>query len=395
MSLCSLTGLFPGCGGENPSEERRAFSEEAEMREVLENMMEREIPAKTPLISPRERALVATVSLTVQQSEVLLAETVGRIIDRKTLSPEEILEAVYQCAPYSGISRAADASKIAHGVFRKKGVHVQKERQTTDGTVDDRFSKGVGAQVALFGERFEAIRKMGPDKVPLSNYFLATNCFGDYYTRKGLDLSTRELLTMVILVNLGVEEQLKAHIQANLSGGRSPEYLEQSIYTALPFCGYPRMLNALRYLKEATEMALGDGKESLANAEKIFSRGEENPFGKYFKGRSYLQMLNQDAVPVGNVTFEPGCRNKWHVHRGGAQLLIATAGEGFLQIEGKNAQKLKPGDVVLVPQGVKHWHGASKDSWFAHLSVEIPDPLLKGGGTEWFEDVDDKEYNAL
>ncbi len=395
MSLCSLTGIFPGCSGENPSEERGAFSEESEMREVLENMMEREIPAKTLLISPRERALVATVSLTVQQSEVLLAETVERIIDKKALTPEEILEAVYQCAPYSGISRAADAAKIVHAVFRKKGVPVQKERQTTDGTVNDRFAKGVGAQVTLFGERFESIRELGPDKVPFSNYFLATNCFGDYYTRKGLDLSTRELLTMVILVNLGVEEQLKAHIQANLSGGRSQEYLEQIIYTTLPFCGYPRMLNALRYLKEAAEVVLGGGKESLANAEKIFPRGEENPFGKFFKGRSYLQMLNQNEVPVGNVTFEPGCRNQWHIHRGGAQLLIATAGEGFLQIEGEKAKKLKPGDVVLVPQGVKHWHGASKDSWFAHLSVEIPDPLSKGGGTEWFGNVDDEEYNAL
>lgn len=399
MSLFTLTAMWAGCCGESAPETGKPFSEDSEMRSILENMTEKEVPSKTPLVGERERALVSVVSLTVQQSNTLLAEAVEKALRAKSLTPEEILEAVYQCAPYSGISRAADAAKIVDAVFRQKGIHATPNRQVTDGTASDRFQKGVDAQIALFGKKFEEIKAKGKDSVPLSNYFLATNCFGDYYTRQGLDLPTRELITMAMLVNLGTEVQLKAHIGANLAGGRSKEYLEQIIYTVLPFCGYPRMLNALRCLEEAYAQSKvpskTKGTESLANAEKIFPRGEKNPYGKYFKGQSYLKMLNMKDIPVGNVTFEPGCRNKWHVHRGGGQLLIATSGEGWLQIEGKPATKLFPGDAVFIPKDVKHWHGAAKDSWFSHLSVEAPDPTAKGSGTDWLEDVDDAAYDAL
>ncbi len=399
MSLFSLTAMLAGCLGESESKVEMPFSEDAEMRTILENMTGKEVPSKTPLVGKRERALVSIVSLTVQQSNTLLAAETEKALQEKALSQEEILEAVYQCAPYSGFSRAADAAKIVETVFRKNGIRVTPKRQVTDGTASDRFQKGVDAQIALFGKKFEEIKAKGMDDVPMSNYFLATNCFGDYYTRQGLDLPTRELITMAMLVNLGTEPQLKAHIGANLAGGRSKEYLEQIIYTVLPFCGYPRMLNALRCLEEAyaqsKEQPKAKGTESLANAEKIFPRGEKNPYGKYFKGQSYLKMLNLKDVPVGNVTFEPGCRNKWHIHRGGGQLLIATSGEGWLQIEGEQAKKLLPGDAVFIPKGVKHWHGATKDSWFSHLSVEVPDPTAKGSGTDWFEDVADADYDAL
>ena len=203
---------------------------------------------------------------------------------------------------------------------------------------------------------------------------------------------------MAILVNLGTEPQLKAHIGANLAQGRTREYLEQIIYVCLPFCGYPRMLNAMAYLKEVAEIAqkaAGKGIESLAVSEKIFPRGEKNPFGKFFKGQSYLKRLNQKGVSVANVTFEPGCRNNWHIHHDGGQLLIVTAGEGWLQFDGEPARKLRAGDAVYIPKDVKHWHGASKDSWFAHLSVEVPDPTATGKGNEWLEEVSDEAYGRL
>lgn len=397
MQILGLSAFLAACDGNCEKDSFRAFSKDSELRSVLTNLTEQEVPAKTPLVEPKERALVTIVSLVVQQSGTLLAEEVDKFLAQKVLSPEEILEAVYQCAPYSGISRAADAADIVSAVFKARGISVQANRQTTDGTAADRFEKGVSAQIELFGAaRFEPIQKAGKDAVPLSNYFLATNCFGDYYTRKGLDLRTRELLTMAILVNLGVEPQLRSHIAANLSGGRSSEYLEQIIYVCLPFCGYPKMLNAQSYLKDiAAKLPAVKGLESVATAEKIFPRGEKNPFGKYFIGQSYLKMLSTDSYPIGNVTFEPGCRNKWHIHRGGGQLLIVTAGEGWLQFEGKPAQKLHAGDVAYIPKDVKHWHGAASDSWFTHLSVETPDPSAAGKATEWLEDVPDEIYNAL
>ena len=127
----------------------------------------------------------------------------------------------------------------------------------------------------------------------------------------------------------------------------------------------------------------------------IFALGEENPFGQYFVGQSYLKMLCTEGVGIGNVTFEPGCRNNWHIHhaqKGGGQILLCTAGRGWYQEWGKPAQQLHPGDVVKIPAGVKHWHGAAKDSWFAHLSVEVPG---EEPSNEWLEPVDDQSYNAL
>lgn len=127
----------------------------------------------------------------------------------------------------------------------------------------------------------------------------------------------------------------------------------------------------------------------------IFALGEENPFGQYFVGQSYLKMLCTEGVGIGNVTFEPGCRNNWHIHhaqKGGGQILLCTAGRGWYQEWGKPAQQLHPGDVVKIPAGVKHWHSAAKDSWFAHLSVEVPGEETSN---EWLEPVDDQSYNVL
>lgn len=124
----------------------------------------------------------------------------------------------------------------------------------------------------------------------------------------------------------------------------------------------------------------------------IFTLGESNiAYQQFFDGHSYLANLVADKdLPfgVGNVTFEPGCRNHWHKHNGGYQILLATGGEGWYQEEGKPAQKMLPGDVVVVHDGVKHWHGAAKDSWFSHLAITAGTP-------EWLEPVSDDDYNAL
>lgn len=105
----------------------------------------------------------------------------------------------------------------------------------------------------------------------------------------------------------------------------------------------------------------------------VFPMGEKNEaFAQYFVGQSYLNMLSTERVTIGNVTFEPGCRNNWHIHHKGGQILLCTAGRGYYQEWGKEAPELHPGDVVNIPPEVKHWHGAAKDSWFAHLAVEVP-----------------------
>ena len=130
--------------------------------------------------------------------------------------------------------------------------------------------------------------------------------------------------------------------------------------------------------------------------ETIFEKGVPNPFGEYFTGQSYLAMLTQlNGVGVANVTFEPACRNNWHIHHGengGGQILLVTGGRGWYQEWGKEAQELRVVYVVTIPVGVKHWHGAAKDSWFSHVAIEVPG---EGTSNEWLEAVSEADYSKL
>ncbi len=127
----------------------------------------------------------------------------------------------------------------------------------------------------------------------------------------------------------------------------------------------------------------------------IFPIGEKNPFGEYFIGESYLNMLTAEGMGIGNVTFSPGCRNNWHIHHatsGGGQILLCTGGFGWYQEIGHDAVPLKKGDVVVIPPNIKHWHGARKDSWFTHIAVEVPGEETSN---EWCSPVSDEEYEKL
>lgn len=124
-----------------------------------------------------------------------------------------------------------------------------------------------------------------------------------------------------------------------------------------------------------------------------FALGEKNTaYQQFFDGQSYLNMLTLDRVVTANVTFEPGCRNHWHIHHKGGQILLVTAGRGYYQEWDKTARELKAGDVVNIPPEVKHWHGAARDSWFAHIAIEVP---AEGASSEWCEPVDPAEYEKL
>ena len=153
----------------------------------------------------------------------------------------------------------------------------------------------------------------------------------------------------------------------------------------------------LRLAKDvwADDTAGTDGKAAFQR-EMIFPVGEPNTaYAKYFVGNSYLATVSKEQIPFANVTFEPGCRNNWHIHRatkGGGQMLVCVAGKGWYQGEGKPAVQMLPGDVIHIPANVKHWHGAAADSWFAHLAFEIPG---ENASNEWLEPVTDEEYEKL
>lgn len=138
--------------------------------------------------------------------------------------------------------------------------------------------------------------------------------------------------------------------------------------------------------------------EEQFEAVNVFGKGQANKaYAKYFVGRSFLNPLTapEAGIHISNVTFEPGCRNNWHIHhavKGGGQILICTGGEGWYQEAGKAAVSLDPGMVITIPAGVKHWHGAKMDSWFSHIAIEVPG---EEGSTEWLEPVKDEEYENL
>ena len=139
--------------------------------------------------------------------------------------------------------------------------------------------------------------------------------------------------------------------------------------------------------------------EATFDQQNVFGKGQANTaFAQYFIGNSYLNPLTkqgESTVGLANVTFEPGCRNNWHIHhatKGGGQLLICTAGEGWYQEEGKPAVSLQEGSVIMIPANVKHWHGAKADSWYSHIAVEVPGENCRN---EWCEPVSDEAYGKL
>ena len=147
--------------------------------------------------------------------------------------------------------------------------------------------------------------------------------------------------------------------------------------------------------EKITQTTEADGKAAFQR-EMIFPIGEPNTaYAKYFIGNSYLAPISKEQIPFSNVTFEPGCRNNWHIHyatKGGGQMLVCVAGKGWYQEWGKPAVQMLPGDVIHIQANVKHWHGAAADSWFAHLAFEVPG---ENASNEWLEPVTDEEYNQL
>ncbi len=219
--------------------------------------------------------------------------------------------------------------------------------------------------------------------------------FGQVWSREDkLPLKIRSIVTLTALVSKGiVDSSLSYHLSTAKKNGVTKTEMAEILTHIAFYAGWP---NAWAAFKMAKEVYKDDSCEE--NHGGFFGLGKPNvDFAKYFVGKSYLNPLTdgKKTVFIANVTFEPGCRNNWHIHhasKGGGQILLCVDGEGWYQEAGKPAQSLKPGDVVTVPAGVKHWYGSKKDSWFSHLAVECPGEETSN---EWCEPVSDEEYNSL
>lgn len=223
--------------------------------------------------------------------------------------------------------------------------------------------------------------------------------FGEVWSREDkLSLRDRSLVTVVSLMAQGLtDSSLTYHLQEAKKNGISKTEIAEIVTHAAFYCGWPKAWAVFRLAKEVwNENAPADDVKAQHAAEMVFPIGTPNDgFKQYFIGQSYLAPLSTEQVGIYNVTFEPGCRNNWHIHnasKGGGQILVCVAGKGYYQEWGKEAVELHPGDVINIPVGVKHWHGAAPDSWFSHLAIEVPG---ENGSNEWLESVDDDLYGKL
>ena len=288
------------------------------------------------------------------------------------LTLNEAKELVGQLYAYCGFPRALNAAatlmKVADDVKPAEGPAASMPR----GSLGERaLPIGTANQTKLCG---------GPVKGALFDFhpqldeYLKAHLFGDIFTRDVLDWRTREIVTIAALAaRPETAPQMKAHIAIGKVNGVTDAQAKAIVR---------------RVQVAATSAALPSDWSPIPV-------GEPNTaYAKYFIGNSYLHKLTLDQVPAFGVTFEPGCRNNWHIHHaktGGGQMLIVTAGEGFYQEWGKTARRLRKGDTVNIPANVKHWHGAAPDSWFQHIALEVPGTEQSN---EWCEPVDDKAYAA-
>lgn len=223
--------------------------------------------------------------------------------------------------------------------------------------------------------------------------------FGEVWSRTDrLASRDRSIVTVTALVSSGIIDQsLLHHLQAAKNNGVTRTEIAEILTQVAFYAGWPKAWGAFRLAKEvwndSTEAA--DARTQYEN-QLMFPIGEPNTvYAKYFIGNSYLAPVSTEQVKFVNVTFEPRCRNNWHMHHaseGGGQMLVGVGGRGWYQEEGKPAVEILPGTVIHIPANVKHWHGAAADSWFSHLAFEIGG---KDTRTEWCEPVTDEEYDKL
>ena len=298
------------------------------------------------------------------------------------LTANQMKEALSQLYAYTGFPRSLNALGTLKKVMEQRGdVEIGAESSPLPGGYDA-LKQGTEVQTKLSGQPFNY------DFCPAEDYYLKAHLFGDIFARDLLTHADRELVTVSALSGLeGVMPQLVAHVRGALNMGVTEEQLH-AIQSALYDKG---LVEESMRLESAIAQVLGDVYPIASPS--AWPLGEPNTaYAKYFTGQSYLALL--DSVSgLCNVSFEPGCRNNWHVHHGATQILICVSGRGWYQEWGKPAVELKPGVTIAVPEGVKHWHGAAKDSWMQHLTYHAN--AKPGNSNEWLEPVTDEQYNSV
>ncbi|MBR1648396.1 MAG: carboxymuconolactone decarboxylase family protein [Alphaproteobacteria bacterium] len=311
----------------------------------------------------KQQALAEASSYAARGNQAGLKNALVKGLDNG-VTVNEFKEILVQVYAYCGFPRSLNALNTLMQTVEERGNKDELGKLPNPMPKGNAVEYGTKNQTKLVGSEVKGALF---EFAPAIDTYLKSHLFGDIFARDNVDWQTRELATVAMLASRkGVENQLNAHIAIAKHNGLTDEQID-----------------------EILEIASHTGNDDL-----LFGFGKENTaYAKYFTGKSYLQPITAtNGVPMFNVTFEPKCRNNWHIHHKGGQILLVTQGRGWYQEWGKEPRELKPGDVVNIPAETKHWHGAAKDSWFTHIAVEVPSD---GGSTEWLEAVADEEYNKL
>ena len=313
-------------------------------------------------LTERQKGLAACACLMAQGDMERLEPAVKQALDGG-VTINELKEAFSQLYAYTGFPRSLNALGVLSKVLENRKPEWQEgkpwKRPVEWDDAQMAYEVGVRNQTQLSGRPFDYAF------CPQDDYYLKSHLFGDIFASDQLNVADREIVTVAALSGLvGVAPQLAAHKQGAVNMGNSQELVDE-LCAWLDKEGYTLISN--------------------------WPKGEPNSgYAQYFIGNSYLADMGGGVV---NVTFEPRCRNNWHIHHKQVQVLICVAGRGWYHEWGKEPIEMTPGTVIAIPAEAKHWHGAARDSWFQHLTYHKD--VQEGASNEWLEPVTDEIYNQL
>ena len=337
------------------------------------------------ILTPRQQALSTIAAWEAKGDQAKLAVALNEGFSNG-LTVSEAKEALSHLYAYTGFPRSLNALGTLQSVIAErdaKGLNTDLGREADPLPADyDALKQGTEVQTKLSGQPFDY------SFAPQTDYYLKAHLFGDIFARNNLSHADREIVTVSAVACLsGCEPQLMSHVAGARNMGVKDDELK-----ALPTLLEVIDPQAAERLREALGKVFDEPYKAVQTVDfTVWPKGEPNTaFAKYFIGNSYLAPMEGGMT---NVTFEPGCRNNWHIHHGIVQVLVCVSGRGWYQEWGKEAVPMTPGTIIPIPKEVKHWHGAAADSWFQHLTYYIDAEEVSS--TEWLEEVNYEVYDNL
>ena len=336
-------------------------------------------------LTKRQQALVAIAANEARGNIEGLKQALNEGFENG-LTISEAKEALSQLYAYTGFPRSLNALGALQQVIKEReaeGKQTEAGREADPLPENyDALKQGTEVQIRLSGQPFNYAF------APQTDYYLKAHLFGDIFARNNLTFADREIVTVSAISALtGCEPQLKAHVGGARNMGVSDGQLHEIPAVLRDKVGEAEAVRCERAVAEV----FGEPSHAVNTVDfDKWPKGELNPYGQFFIGNSYLADMGNGLF---NVTFEPGCRNNWHVHHRQVQVLICVAGRGWYQEWGKPAVEMTPGTIIHIPAEAKHWHGAARDSWFQHLTYHTN--VMEGASNEWLEPVTDEVYNQV